>query len=295
MLPPDLFRVVRRLEIRTRGLVENLFGGEYHTAFKGRGIAFSEVRPYQIGDDVRTIDWNVSARTGETYVKVFEEEREQTLMLAVDVSGSGLFGSGERLKHEVAAELCAVLAFSAIKNNDRVGLLLFSDSVEATLPPQKGRRHVLRLVRDLYAHEPTGHGTRIAVAIEHLLHILKHRSIVFIVSDFLDKDFERPLRVLARRHDVIPVWIRDPREEALPDVGMVRLQDAETGTEVLVDTSSRAVRMAWQEAAGARKQEVSSLFKRLRLDPIPIDATGNYVDPLMGFFRRRNKEARLAS
>lgn len=291
MIPRELFQKIRRIEIRTKGLVNNVFGGEYHSAFKGRGIEFSEVRPYQFGDDVRAIDWNVSARTGETFVKLYEEEREQTLLLAVDVSGSETFGSGGVLKREMAAEICAVLAFSAVRNNDKVGLLLFTDRIERFVPPKKGRRHALRLVRDLFAHRPASTGTRIEVALDHLLHVLRRRSIVILLSDFLDRGFEKKLRALAQRHDVVAVHLRDPREAELPAVGLLTLRDAETGRPVLVDTGSRAAREAFARQAAARQAEIEAALRRARVDTVEVRTDRDYVDPLVGFFRQRNRAA----
>lgn len=288
MIPKELFKKIRRIEIRTKGLVNNVFGGEYHSAFKGRGIEFSEVRPYQVGDDIRSIDWNVSARTGETYVKIFEEEREQTLMLVVDVSGSEDFGSQGKFKREIAAEICAIVAFSAIQNNDKVGLLLVSDRVELFVPPKKGRRHVLRLLRELFAHEPQSHGTDLSAAITHLLHVLPRRSIVLIFSDFFDGGFARPLRVLAHRHDTVAVQLHDPREEELPALGLVHLTDAETGETVVLDTGSVRARRTFAMHAGARRAEIAALFRRIRMDHITIRTDENYVEPLVRFFRHRH-------
>jgi uncharacterized protein (DUF58 family) len=291
MIPKELFQKIRRLEIRTKGMVDNVFGGEYHSAFKGRGIEFSEVRPYQIGDDIRNIDWNVSARMDETYVKVFEEEREQTLMLLVDISGSEDFGSQYKMKRDVAAEVCAVVAFSAIQNNDKVGMLLFSDTVELFVPPKKGRRHVLRLIRDLFAHEPMSRGTDLAVALRHTLRLLRQRSIVLMISDFFDADFDRPLRALAQRHDTVAVHLQDPRETSLPNVGLAELTDAETGETVVVDTRSEAARRAYAEAAAAQQRATARLMRRLRVGYVPVPTDANFVEPLIRFFRQRNHAA----
>lgn len=290
MIPRALFRKIRHVEIRTKGLVNNVFGGEYHSAFRGRGIEFSEVRPYQIGDDVRIIDWNVSARMGETYVKLFEEEREQTLLLMVDVSGSEDFGSTGQAKREIAAELCAVLGFSAIRNNDKVGLLLFSDRVERFVPPRKGRRHVLRLVRDLFVHEAQSRGTAITTALDHALHVLRRRAIIILVSDFLDDGYAKKLRTLSQKHDVVAVRLLDPREEALPAIGLVTLADAETGRPVLVDTSSKAARAAFAQRAADREATVRDTLRSARVDTITVRTDEDYVDPLVAFFRRRNRE-----
>jgi uncharacterized protein (DUF58 family) len=291
MIPKELFKKIRRLEIRTKGMVDNVFGGEYHSAFKGRGIEFAEVRPYQIGDDIRNIDWNVSARTGETYVKVFEEEREQTLMLLVDVSGSEDFGSQEKLKREIAAEICALIAFSAIQNNDKVGLVLFTDAVELFVPPKKGRRHVLRLIRELFAHEPASRGTDLGGALRHTLHILRRQSIVLVISDFFDAAYERPLRATAQRHDTVAVHLQDPREAELPNMGLVELTDAETGDTVWVDTRSADARRAFQSEAEARQTQTANLMRKARVDYVPIRTDADYVEPLVRFFRQRNRAA----
>ena len=293
MIPKELFKKIRRVEIRTKGLVHDVFGGEYHSAFKGRGMAFAEVRPYQIGDEIRNIDWNVSARTGEAFVKVYEEEREQTVLLIVDVSGSEQFGTAAQTKREMAAEVCAVLAFSAVQNQDNVGLLLFSDQVEGFVPPKKGRRHVLRLLRDLFAQEPADQGTDLAPALRYALRMLRRRAVVVLVSDFLAPfDYEQPLRMLAKKHDVVAVRLHDPREAELPDVGLLRLIDAETGAPVVLDTSSERVRRAYAKKARRHQDELDALFKRVRLDAIRVETDGGFVDPLVQFFRRRNRARR---
>ena len=293
MIPRELFRKIRHVEVRTRGLVDDVFGGEYHSAFKGRGIEFAEVRPYQIGDDVRTIDWNVSARTGEPHVKLFEEEREQTLVLVVDVSGSESFGSA-RAKRDLAAEVCAVLGFSALRNHDKVGLVLFSDRVERAVPAKRGKRHVLRLVRDLFAHEPVGKGTDVAGAIDHVLRVQRRRAIVVLVSDFLvpaprQAEVARSLRVAAQKHDVAAIRLVDPREEALPAVGLLRVVDAETGRTSLVDTSSRAVREAFAVRAGDRAARIEATLKASRVDHVTLRTDEDYVEPLSSFFRHRSR------
>jgi uncharacterized protein (DUF58 family) len=289
MIPKELLKKIRKLEIRTRGLVNNVFGGEYHSRFKGQGMEFAEVRPYQIGDDIRSIDWNVSARTGETYVKVFEEEREQTVMLAVDISGSEDFGTADKFKREIAAEICAIVAFSAIKNNDKVGLLLFSDEIELFVPPEKGRRHALRIVRDLYAHEAKSRGTSLSAAFGHLIHVLRRRSVVLVISDFIDSGFEKPMKALARKHDTVIVQLIDPREESVPPVGLVELTDAETGETIVVDTSSNHVRQWISDQAFARQAELDELFRRNRVDRVAIHTDQSYLEPLVEFFRRRTR------
>jgi len=292
MIPKELFKRIRQIEIRTKGLVSNIFGGEYHSAFKGTGMDFAEVRPYQFGDDVRNIDWNVSARYPETFIKVFEEEREQTVILAVDVSGSEDFASASAFKREIAAEICAVVAFSAIQNNDKVGLLLFSDQIELFVPPKKGRKHVLRLIRDLFAHEQQSTGTDLKVALNHLVHVLHRRSIVMLMSDFMDDGFEPALRAVARRHDTIAVHLTDPVESELPEVGLMEVTDAETGERILIDTSDETVRNLYEEEARSREAALTKMFRRLRVDAIRIITDEGYVDPLIRFFRQRNRMIR---
>jgi uncharacterized protein (DUF58 family) len=290
MIPKELLKKIRKLEIRTKGLVSNLFGGEYHSAFKGRGVEFAEVRPYQYGDDIRTIDWNVSARSGdETFVKVFQEEREQTLMLAVDISASGDFGTQTMLKREMAAEICAVLAFSAIQNNDKVGLLLFTDQVELFVPPNKGRRHVLRIIRDMYAYEPKSKKTNLTVACDHILHVMRRRAIVLFISDFYDTNFEKRLQAVANRNDTIAIRLTDPRERQLPNVGILTLVDAETGQTKVIDTRRRRVQRAFAHFAETRQDQLDALLKKIQLDVIEISTEEGYLDPLVRFFRQRHK------
>jgi uncharacterized protein (DUF58 family) len=292
MIPREILRKVRRIEITTRGLVNEVFSGEYHSVFKGRGMNFAEVREYQYGDDIRSIDWNVSARQGHPYVKIFEEERELTVMLVVDVSASGDFGSMERLKGEVAVEICALLAFSAIKNNDKVGLLIFSDRIEKFVPPRKGRRHVLRVLRELLYHEPQGRGTDIAGALEHLTRVLKRRSVVFLVSDFLAERYGKALSVAGRRHDLVAIQMEDRREEELPPVGLMEFLDAETGEQVVVNTSDRAFREAFARQGIQRREELDETFRRTRVDRIRIRTGEPYVKPLMRFFQDRARRFR---
>ena len=289
MIPKEILDKVRLIEIRTRNMMNNLFAGEYHSVFKGRGMEFAEAREYQPGDDVRHIEWNVTARVGRPFIKVFDEEREMTVMLLVDVSASGAFGSQQQMKGEVGVEVSALLAFSAIQNNDRVGLLIFTDEVEVFVPPKKGRKHVLRVIRELLYFQPQGRRTSIAGALEYLGRVLHRRSVVFVVSDFQDKGYETALRHLSRRHDLIAVSLSDPREWRLPDVGFINLQDAETGEQVLVDSGHQGVRefyAAEQEAAVERRDV---LFRKTGVDEIAIDATKPYVDPLIHFFRARMK------
>ncbi|MCP4574203.1 MAG: DUF58 domain-containing protein [bacterium] len=286
-IPPEILAAVRRIEIRTRRLVEEVFSGEYHSVFKGTGMEFREVREYVAGDDVRTIDWNVTARTGQPFVKLYEEERELTVVLAVDMSRSGWFGSGERNKVEVAAELCGVLAFSAIANKDKVGLVLFSDRVEKFIPPAKGKKHVLRLIRELLTFSPEGRGTDLDEPLRLLGSVLKRKATVFLVSDFWADPFITSLAAVGRRHDIVAVRVRDPRENELPAAGLVAWVDAETGEELLIDTSSRAAtaELATRRAAhdGRLEQELASRG----VDLVDVDATESYVEPLRRFFLAR--------
>ncbi|MCK9997470.1 MAG: DUF58 domain-containing protein [Candidatus Krumholzibacteria bacterium] len=286
-IPPEILASVRRIEIKTRRLVEEVFSGEYHSVFKGTGMEFREVREYVPGDDVRTIDWNVTARTGQPFVKLFEEERELTVMLVADMSRSGWFGSGERTKVEVAAELCGVLAFSAIANKDKVGLLLFSDRVEKFIPPAKGKSHVLRCIRELLTYEPEGHGTDLNEPLRLLGSVLKRKATVFLVSDFWTGDFSTSLSVLGRRHDVVAVRIRDPREISLPAVGLVRWVDAETGQEILIDTSAASTDRRLAARAGSHDRAMEKMWASRGVDLVDIDVTGSYVDPLRKFFLGR--------
>ena len=286
-VPPEVLRQVKLLEIRTRGLVNSLFTGEYHSVFKGQGMEFAEVREYQPGDEVRTIDWNVTARMGHPYVKRYIEERELTVMLAIDLSGSERFGTQSRFKSELASELSAVLAMSAIRNNDRVGALLFTDRPEHVIPPGKGRRHALRVVRDVLAFEPVGRKTDIAAAADYLAKMLSHHAIIFLISDFIAPDIERPLKLLAQRHDVVAVTMEDPREISLPNVGLARFVDPESGTTVTVDTSDTGVRKAFEEMAGAERAERRRLFRRLAIDEIVVRTDASYIEPLLKFFRAR--------
>ncbi len=292
MIPKEILRKVRRIEISTRGLVNEVFSGEYHSVFKGRGMNFAEVREYQFGDDIRSIDWNVTARVGSPYVKVFEEERELTVMLVVDVSGSGDFGTVERMKGEIAVEICALLAFSAIKNDDKVGLIIFTDRIEKFVPPRKGRRHVLRVLRELLYFEPEGHGTDIGMALEYLTHVTKRRAVVFLVSDFLSKDYQRPLSVAGRRHDVVAIKVADPREAELPPIGYLELEDAETGEHVLVDTSDPEFRDAIEAGVAEARDTRERMFRSAKVDFVEVRSDQSYIDPLMRFFQLRARRLR---
>lgn len=286
MISKEIFRKVRQLEIRTKGLVNNVFGGEYHSAFKGRGMVFSEVREYQYGDDIRQIDWNVTARTGDTFIKIFEEEREQTLMLLVDISASGIFGSHQR-KSDVITEMCAVLAFSAIKNGDKVGLVLFSDRVEKVVLPKKGRLHVLRLIRELYTAKAVGKGTDLNVPLRFVNRLLKRKAIIILASDFYAPDYEKSIKITNKKHDLIAVSVADPLEENLPNLGIVTLMDAETGQKRWIDTSSSKLRRSYKakrlEAVALRKER----FRKLQIDAVEVQTNTSYVQPLMSFFKRR--------
>jgi uncharacterized protein (DUF58 family) len=285
----EILKKVRMIELKTRGLVNQVFSGEYHSVFKGRGIDFSEVREYQYGDDVRNIDWKVSARFNHPYMKVFEEERELTVMLLVDFSGSGAFGTVQQFKNEVATEICACLAFSAIKNNDKVGLILFTDRIEKFVPPKKGRAHILRIIRELISFEPTGTGTNIREALEYFHHVLHKRSIAFLVSDFIDSGFDRIIGIVSRKHDLIAVEIVDPREEEMPDVGLVKFRDAESGEERWVDTRDRAVKTGFRDFWLRHRGDYRKLFVRNRIDNIVIRVDRPYIRPIVDFFRLRER------
>jgi len=288
-IPADLLDQVRRLEIRTRRTVEELFGGEYHSVFKGRGVEFREVREYEPGDDVRSIDWNVTARQGSPFVKQFEEERELTILLLADLSASEAFGSGRRSKGAVLAEMGALLAFSAVSNGDKVGLILFSDKVELYVPPAKGRRHALRLLRELLYFEPSAKGTDLRVALQTLNRVQKRKAVCFLMSDFLARDYEKDLLVSARRHDLTAIHLVDPREREIPAVGLIQVEDAETGELLLVDSSDANLRSKFAERARDRQQEVKRGLRRAGCDLIEIDVTQPVIDPLLRFFARRGK------
>lgn len=292
MIPKEILKKVKRIEITTRGLVNDVFSGEYHSVFKGRGMDFSEVREYSIGDDIRSIDWNVTARMGHPYVKIFQEERELTVMLMVDVSSSGNFGSYEQMKGEIATEICALLAFSAIKNNDKVGLIIFTDRVEKFVPPKKGKSHVLRVLRELLYHEPQSTRTDIAGGLEFLNRVSRRRSVVFLVSDFISTGYEKDLQIANKRHDVVAVTITDPRELELPAVGYIELEDAETGEIFLLNTRSRGIRSAFGDEAGAQRLQREKFFKSMNIDTIDIFTHQPYILPLMRFFRMRAKRFR---
>jgi len=289
MITREILKKVRRIEIMTNRLVNEVMAGEYHSVFRGRGMEFDEVREYQPGDDVRLIDWNVTARTGWPHVKRFVEERELTVMLAVDASSSSQFGSRDKMKGETAAEICALLAFSAIKNNDRVGLMIFTDAVEKFIPPKKGSKHVLRVIRELLGFQPRSPRTDIPAALEHLNRVLKRKSVVFLVSDFLSGDLERPLSIANRRHDLIAIPLVDPRELDLPAVGFLELEDAETGQTILVDTRSGGFRREFSRRSHAEREDLAQLLRRLQIDAIHVTTGEDYVEPMIRLFRQRAK------
>ncbi len=289
MVPAEILKKVRRIQIVTSAMVNDLLAGQYHSAFKGMGIEFEEVREYLPGDDVRTIDWNVTARHGRPFVKRFREERELTVVLVVDVSASQEFGTRDQLKSELVAELGATLAFSAVRNNDKVGLVLFSDRVERFVRADKGTRHVLRVIRELLYHRPAGRGTDVGGALEYVDRVLNRRAVVFIISDFQTPDFSRALKSLRRRHDVIPVLVRDRRERELPAVRYVEFYDAETGEQLLVDTSSRALRQRFAALARAREAALLAGFRRLGIDVVEVETGQSFVEPLRRFFHQRGR------
>jgi uncharacterized protein (DUF58 family) len=292
MLPREVLRQIRRLQLKARRAVEDLLGGEYHSVFKGAGVAFEEVREYQPGDDVRSIDWNVTARMGHPFIKRFIEERELTVLLAVDCSGSNQFGTRAQQKREVAAELAAVLAFSAVSNNDRVGLVQFTDRVERFVPPRKGLRHVLRIIRDVLFYQPRRPGTSLREGLDYLNRVLHRRTIVFLFSDFIDEGYDLSFKRTGRRHDLIAVRLTDPREEELPSVGLLEVEDAETGRRLLLDTGSRKVREAYRDAGVRRREAVRQLARQAHTDLIEVSTDGGHLDALIRFFRLRERRQR---
>lgn len=291
-VPREVLRQVKLIELRTRSLVNTRFSGEYHSVFKGQGMEFAEVREYTPGDDFRTIDWNVSARMGHPYVKKYAEERELAVLFVVDLSGSTHFGTRGRFKAEAAAEIAAVLALAAIRNNDRVGLCLFTDRVEAFVPPKKGRRHALRLIRDLLVFQPRRRGTNLAAALEYVGRILRHRAVVFILSDFQASGYEKALKILGRRHDVVAITITDPREREIPDVGLLELVDLETGHVSVLDTSSRFAREQFEHLVAEFEAALKRLLRQASVDRVEIETDRSYVGPLIKFFQARER-ARL--
>lgn len=285
----ELLKKVRRIEIKTRSLSQNIFAGEYHSAFKGRGVIFSEVREYQYGDDIRDIDWNVTARHNRPFVKVYEEERELTLMLLIDVSGSGDFGAEGEVKKEMVAEIAATLAFSSIQNNDKVGVIFFSDHVEKFIPPKKGKKHILLIIREIIDFHPKSRGTDIALALEYLSNALKKRTTAFLLTDFIDRgDYSKAMEIAADKHDLIAVQVYDKRDSLMPDVGLMRVRDSETGVGMWVDTSSSAVRKMYGKAWYESQQKLTSATRRSRVDLASVATDENFVKALLGLFRKRS-------
>jgi len=287
--PAEILKKIRALEIKTKGLVQTMFAGDYHSVFKGRGMNFEDVREYQPGDEIRAIDWNVTARLGTAFVKKFTEERELTVVLVVDVSASGNFGSVAQSKRELAAEIACVLAFSAIRNNDKVGLLLFSDRVELFIPPKKGRSHTLRIIREILFFEPAGRGTAPALALDYLNNVVTRRAVVFFISDFQTSDFSRELSVSGRRHDFIALHIQDEREENLPNVGIITLEDAETGEQIEINTADRSTRTRFSDLAETHRAELYRTLRRNNIDAISLRTGENYLPALRSFFKQRER------
>ena len=283
----DLLKKVRKIEIKTRRLSDHIFSGEYHTSFKGRGMTFSEVRPYQFGDDIRAIDWNVTARYNEAHVKVFEEERELTMMLMVDISGSESFGSKGQFKKEIVTEIAATMAFSATQNNDKIGLILFSDQIELYIPPKKGRSHVLRIIRELIEFEPKSHKTDIAQALKFLSSTQKKKAIVFMMSDFISDDYEHTLKIASKKHDITGIRVYDIREEKMPNLGMVSMLDAETGVTQLIDTSSKTVRLNYEKHYNEKLKYFKETFSKSGAGVVNTRVDESYVTKLLGYFKSR--------
>ena len=292
MIPKEILKKVRQIQIRSSRLVNDVLAGEYVSVFKGRGMEFEDVREYQAGDDIRTIDWNVTARLGHPYIKRFKEERELTIMFLVDLSYSGEFGSMKQFKNEIATEICALLALSAVRNNDKVGLILFTDKIEKFVPPKKGKTHVLRVIREVLYYKPENKGTDITVALEYLLKVTKRKAVCFLVSDFITEGFERALRIANKRHDITAVSITDPRELEIPNVGFVELEDAETGGITLVDTSDRKMTERFNRFNIKNMQDRANLFRGMGVDLIDVRTDRSYVEPIMKFFRTREKRLR---
>jgi len=289
MLTKDIIKQVRQIELKTRGMVNEAFSGEYHSVFKGRGMEFSEVREYQVGDDIRSIDWNVTARYGHPYIKIFEEERELTLVLLVDMSGSQKFGSAEKTKQRIAAELSAVLAFSALKNNDKVGLILFTDRIEKFVPPKKGKSHVLRIIREVLSFEPEGNRTDIKGALEYFNHAVKKKSIAFLISDFIDEGYDKIIKIAGRKHDLISVVLSDPREYNWLKAGLVKFRDLETGEVRWIDTSDKNIMRNYSLKLKEIEDKRKHLFRAAKIDSVQINSAESYVRPLIDFFKLRER------
>jgi len=285
----ELLKRVRKIEIKTRGLSRHIFAGEYHSAFKGRGMTFSEVREYQYGDDFRNVDWNVTARFNHPYIKVFDEERELTVILLIDVSGSGEFGTRSRFKSELITEISAVLSFSAIQNNDKVGVIMFSDKIERFIPPKKGRQHILTIIRELLNYEPDSHKTNLTIPLRYLVNAIKKRSIAFLITDFMDNDFEDALKIAGKKHDLVSLWIYDMMETKLPDAGIIKVKDNETGEFAWIDSGSVFIRNAFREANRKRSEEIEEMLKKNGVDFVTIASHEDYIKPLIRLFNRRVK------
>ncbi len=289
MNPSELLKKVRQIEIKTKGLSNHIFAGEYHTAFKGKGMAFSEVRKYHPGDDVRSIDWNVTARYNSPFVKVFEEEREMTVMLLIDISGSGNFGTNKQLKRELATEIAALIAFSAIKNNDKVGIILFSDQIEKFIPAKKGKTHILRIIREVLAYEAKNKGTNISNALEYFNDVIKRRSICFIISDFISNPFNIPLKIASKKHDVVALKLSDKRERKIPNIGLLPIKDNETETIMFIDTSNKKIREDFMRNQEKKDEEIKKNLYSNGVDMINFNTGDDYVKPLINFFKSRIK------
>lgn len=283
----ELLKKIRKIEIRTRGLSRHIFAGEYHSAFKGKGILFSEVREYQYGDDIRAIDWNVTARLRQPFVKLFEEDRELTVILMIDVSGSQIFGSNTQFKKDLITELAAILSFSAIQNHDKIGVILFSDKVEKFIPPKKGRSHILRIIRELLEFQPQNRKTDINNALQFLINVIKKRSIVFVISDFISEDFEKAIRITSRKHDTIALRVFDKREKELPDIGLILTEDQETGKMKVIDTSDKKLHKHLSEWWKEKEISLKEMFMKYKIDVVEIQTDKPYIQPLMNFFKRR--------
>lgn len=289
MNPSSLLKKVRKIEIKSKGLSNHIFAGEYHTAFKGTGMAFSEVREYQSGDDIRSIDWNVTARYNTPFVKIFEEEREMTVMLLIDVSASGDFGTNKQYKKDLATEIAAVLAFSAIKNNDKVGVIFFSDRIEKFIIQKKGKSHILRIIREIVSLKPDSKGTDVSMALEYFNSVIKKRSICFLLSDFTSAPFSKPLKIASKKHDIVGVRIHDKRESEMPNIGLVPMQDMETDKLVYVDTSDKEIRLNYSKTRSQKIKELNKIFETNGVDLVQISTGEDYVKPLVNFFKRRGK------
>ncbi|MBN2571833.1 MAG: DUF58 domain-containing protein [Ignavibacteriales bacterium] len=289
MTTREILKQVQQIEIKTRGIVNEIFTGEYHSVFKGRGIEFSEVREYIPGDDIRSIDWNVTARFNHPFVKIFEEERELTVMLLVDMSGSLVFGSKDKTKQQIAAEISSILSFSAMKNNDKVGLILFTDQIEKFVSPRKGRSHALRIIRDVLSFEPSGKKTDMQMALEYFHHTIKKKSIVFVISDFIDKNYDKILKIVGKKHDLIGIILSDPREREMIKAGLIKFVDAETGEIRYIDTSNKDVIFQFENNLKENQEKLKTLFTSSRLDSIPINVSLSYIKPLVEFFKMRER------